>query len=198
MLLGSGVGGCSGWTQNKYLQSAQNQIFVWIETNTHCQWECLKAYGENAVSTIWSQQQRFSTNIHLLHHMLAWPMVTPHPVAVNGNKGFPIHVFIFPVSERNGMLFNSKSNLDVIIAVERISAGWLGREPEKVSSYKQRNQQDGTQQPHDLDQKKKKKNTKVWEKVSLTGMKKTTFACWVPKYITGFLQSQRTCKWERS
>lgn len=78
-------------------------------------------------------------------------MVTRHPVAVNENKGCPIHVFIFPVSERNGMLFNSKSNLDVIIAVERISAGWLGREPEKVSSYKQRNQQDGTQQLHDLD-----------------------------------------------
>lgn len=83
-------------------------------------------------------------------------MVTPHPVAVNKNKGFPIHVFIFPVSERNGMLFNSKSNLDVIIAVERISAGWLGREPEKVSGCKQRNQQDGTQQLHALDLKKKK------------------------------------------
>lgn len=67
-----------------------------------------------------------------------------------------MHVFIFPVSERNGMLFNSKSNLDVIITVERISAGWLGREPERVSSYKQRSQKDGTQQLHALD---KKENT---------------------------------------
>lgn len=83
-------------------------------------------------------------------------MVIPHPVAVNKNKGFPIHVFIFPVSERNGMLFNSKSNLDVIITVERISAGWLGREPGKVSSYKQRNQQDGTQQLHAFEKKEKK------------------------------------------
>lgn len=82
--------------------------------------------------------------------MLSWPIVTPHPVAVNRNKDFPIHVFIFPVSERNETLFNSKSNLDVIITVERISTGWLGREPRKVSSHKQRKQQDGTQQLHAL------------------------------------------------
>jgi len=69
---------------------------------------------------------------------------------VNRNKGFPIHVFIFPVSERNETLFNSKSNLDVIITVERIRAGWLGKEPRKVSSHKQTKQQDGTQQLHTL------------------------------------------------
>ncbi|PKU44653.1 hypothetical protein llap_5042 [Limosa lapponica baueri] len=48
--------------------------------------------------------------------------------------------------EQNETLFNSKSNLDVIITVERISTGWLGREPRKVSSHKQRKHQDGTQQ----------------------------------------------------
>lgn len=109
---------------NKFFWSSQSKIFVWIETNSHCQQKCSAVHEEDSVFRVWSQQQKFSTNIHFLHHMLLWPIVTLHPVAVNKNKGFPIYVFIFPVSERNEMLFNSKSNLDVIITVERIS-GWL-------------------------------------------------------------------------
>lgn len=116
-------------------------------------------------------------------------MVTPHPVAVNKNKGFPMHVFIFPVSERNGMLFNSKSNLDVIITVERISAGWVGSQKRFLATSKEVRKME-LSSPMPLIKKK----IQILREGLPHRHKEKTFACWVLKYITGLLWSQTTCK----